>query len=133
MCAGVGVGSAATTATPADVGAESSGPFDMRVSNATDKAIDVAVWKTQGKNVVGELSARGLAAGERVYGRMDDKTVTNTTSIAVCYDHKYHSQTWKTTGHNWDDLYIFASPGDMFVTGTGGGDNRHLNYAGVSC
>ncbi|MDV6277707.1 hypothetical protein R3Q06_29880 [Rhodococcus erythropolis] len=80
-----GVGSAATTST--DLGAETSGPSDLRVWNATDKPIDVTIKKTKGDTVVGELFATALAQHGQAYGRMDDGTVTNTTSMAVCYDH----------------------------------------------
>lgn len=131
FCAGARA--AVPDTTPTKYGTESGGPADMRVTNATDRAISVWVTKMKGSNVVGHLAGQ-IAANEQRYGRMDDDTVSNTTFMTVCFNHKPYSHKWETTGHKWNDLYVFAKPFsdlsgqyyNLIVTGTGGGDNRTL-------
>lgn len=135
VCAGVGVGSAATTST--DLGAETSGPYDMWVSNATDKPIDVIAYKKKGHREVGGIIAFDLAPNAQKYGEMNDDTVSNYTTMSVCYNNTLYVGDWETTGHKWNDLYVFAhhtrSGDDVFVTGTGGGDNRPLEAWKTDC
>lgn len=109
----------------------------MRVTNATELPIDVTVYKTKGKDQVGELFATDLVPNEQAYGRMDDDKVDNYTKIAVCFNHLLYVGAWETYGHKWNDLYVFHgfSPvpwdGNLFVTGTGGGDDRFLTKADI--
>lgn len=131
VCAGVGVGSAATT-TSTDLGAETSGHRDMQVTNGTGGSIRVTVDKFVGEKPVGWFEG-SLGPGNRAYGTLYAdpadviRTKINVEGLSAC---------WVASGVEWNDLYILdrvtPSGSTRFVTGRGGLVEHPLTWGGDS-